>query len=70
MRLGMDARTLSDHFPGVGRYVHHLVQGLAASLGEADRLFVLVDASHRQSRFDLGGPDQDRRIEMLAGGGF
>lgn len=42
MRVVLDARTATDHFPGIGRYVSRLCRALAASPGPED-LWILRD---------------------------
>ncbi len=37
----LDARTATDHFPGIGRYVFHLARALDAQLAEDERMAVL-----------------------------
>jgi alpha-1,3-rhamnosyl/mannosyltransferase len=39
----LDARTATDHFPGIGRYVVNLVQAMVPLLGESERLNLLYD---------------------------
>lgn len=45
----LDARTLDDHFPGIGRYTFHLAQALTAR--EDIRLTLIVNPRARDSRF-------------------
>ena len=51
MRLLFDARTLQDHFPGIGRYVFNLLRALAP-LWEGE-IWVLYCPDARNTRFDL-----------------
>ena len=52
MRLVLDARTATDHFPGIGRCVVNLAQSMVPLLGKGDRLILLRD--HAQpSPWDL-----------------
>jgi glycosyltransferase involved in cell wall biosynthesis len=52
MRLVLDARTATDHFPGIGRYVVNLAQAMVPLLSEDERLLLLRDPS-RPSSWDL-----------------
>lgn len=50
-RLVLDARTIQDHFPGIGRYVYNLLDALAPQVdGE---LVAIVNLALRNTRFDL-----------------
>lgn len=51
MRLLLDARTVQDRFPGIGRYVFNLVQALAG-VHEGD-IVLLVNPALPNSRYDL-----------------
>lgn len=48
----IDGRYLTDHYPGIGRYVFNLVRALAAVAPE-QRLGLLVNRDEKQTRFDL-----------------
>ena len=52
MRWGIDARTLQDHFPGIGVYTHSLIQHLAP-LAPDDELILFHAHEAVDSRFDL-----------------
>ena len=52
MNLCLDARTATDHFPGIGRYVVNLAQAMIPLLGEDDRLILLRDPA-QTSPWDL-----------------
>ncbi|HEU5089407.1 MAG TPA: glycosyltransferase, partial [Roseiflexaceae bacterium] len=52
MHLVIDARTVADHFPGIGRYVYQLVEALAAEHSE-HRLTLLYAPRQRNTRFGL-----------------
>ncbi|NCC51954.1 MAG: glycosyltransferase family 1 protein [Spartobacteria bacterium] len=41
MHVVFDARTATPHFPGISRYVRHLVPGIVDQMGSADALTVL-----------------------------
>jgi alpha-1,3-rhamnosyl/mannosyltransferase len=52
MRVVLDARTATDHFPGIGRYVFNLARALVQVLSESQRLFLLRDPT-QPSRWDF-----------------
>lgn len=52
MRIGIDARTLSDDFPGIGRYTHNLLLAMQPRLG-GDTLVVFYDPENIRSRYSL-----------------
>ena len=46
----LDARTATDHFPGIGRYVSSLAQAMSAQLSRYEQLLVLLQPG-QQSRW-------------------
>lgn len=50
MRVVLDARTLDDHFPGIGRYTFHLAQALDQVAPDLD-LTLVVNPRARSTRF-------------------
>lgn len=54
-RYALDARSATNHFPGIGRYVSNLAQALPALLAPNERLLLLCDPS-RPSRWQLPMP--------------
>ena len=50
LHLGLDARFLTDAYPGIGRYVYNLVQALPTAEVE---ISLLIDPTAVQTRFDL-----------------
>lgn len=52
MRIGIDARTLSDDFPGIGRYAHNLLLAMQPQLG-GDTLVVFYNPENSRSRYSL-----------------
>jgi glycosyltransferase involved in cell wall biosynthesis len=52
MRIVIDVRTISDHFPGMGRYTYHLVRALARQIGR-DELILLSNPALANTRFDI-----------------
>jgi glycosyltransferase involved in cell wall biosynthesis len=53
MRIVIDARTISDHFPGIGRYTYHLARRLA-TLKDRDELLLAYNPETANTRFDIG----------------
>jgi glycosyltransferase involved in cell wall biosynthesis len=51
MRLVLDARTATEHFPGIGRYVFNLAQAIIPLLSKDERLILLRDPT-RSSPWD------------------
>ncbi len=52
MRIGLDARYASDHFPGIGRYIVGLARALAA-LETGHTLVLIAGPRDRRARYDL-----------------
>jgi glycosyltransferase involved in cell wall biosynthesis len=50
MQLVLDARTATDHFPGIGRYTFSLAQAMAPLLNATERLTLVRDPSEPSSR--------------------
>ncbi len=61
MRFLLDGHTLYDHFPGVGRYTYHLIEGIAM-LAPQDEIVVPLNPRLPNRRFDLA---QLRRFPNL-----
>jgi glycosyltransferase involved in cell wall biosynthesis len=60
LKIALDARYVQEHFPGIGRYVYHLAEALAA-LPEGPRLTLFYNPSQtQQPRYDL--PDLAARF--------
>ncbi len=57
----LDARTVTPHFPGIGRYVANLAPALAAQLDPDERLLVLHAPEARERLGGLAGP----RVRLL-----
>lgn len=53
-RVALDARYLQEHFPGIGRYVFHLAEGLAA-LPDGPDLTLFYNPAQPGQRYDLPG---------------
>ncbi len=58
----LDARTVTPHFPGIGRYVANLAPAVAAQLAADERLLVLHAPEARERLAGLAGP----RVRLLA----
>ncbi len=58
----LDARTVTPHFPGIGRYVANLAPALAAQLEANERLLVLHAPEARARLGGLSGP----QVRLLA----
>jgi glycosyltransferase involved in cell wall biosynthesis len=52
MRIVIDARTISDHFPGIGRNTFELIRALARRL-DGEELVLLFNPSLPNTRFDI-----------------
>ncbi len=52
MRIGIDGRYIQDHFPGIGRYTHNLIQALAKAAPE-DSFVLLHNPGVVNTRYDL-----------------
>lgn len=55
----LDARTATEHFPGIGRYVANLARAMGPLLGPEERLTFLRDPS-RHSPWDLSALARER----------
>ncbi len=52
LHIGIDGRTIQDHFPGIGRYTYHLVDALAP-LAAGDTIVLLHNPRLPNSRYPL-----------------
>ena len=52
MRIGIDARTLRDDYPGIGRYIHNLLQAMQPYLA-GHTLVIIHDLGAGKTRYDL-----------------
>ncbi len=59
----LDARTATDHFPGIGRYAVNLARAMAPLLGSEERLTLLRDPT-RPSPWDLS-PLAGERVRVV-----
>lgn len=51
-RIGVDGRWLSEHYPGIGRYVYNLLAALAA-VAQDEEMAVVSTGEPARGRFDL-----------------
>lgn len=65
MRYFLDARTATEHFPGIGRYVSNLARAMAVELQAGEELALLVDGS-RPSPWPLPPPQAQVRQIITA----
>lgn len=64
MRIVIDARCVADHFPGIGRYVYNLLQGLA-ELQLSHTFIVLYNPALQNTRHDITMLARFRTIELV-----
>lgn len=62
MRFCLDARTATEHFPGIGRYVSNLAQAMVAQLANDETLLLIVDRS-RPSTWQL--PHAQKNVKII-----
>jgi len=60
MRIGVDGRVLTDHYPGIGRAVYSVLPSLAA---DADTIVLIRGPEPESSRFPIS-PLTERSIEV------
>jgi alpha-1,3-rhamnosyl/mannosyltransferase len=65
MRIAIDARYVSDHFPGIGRYVYNLLLALASS-DQPHTLIVLHNPALPNTRHDLAALCRFPALELVA----
>ncbi len=58
----LDARSATDHFPGIGRYVSNIAQVLVPLLADGEHLIIVHDAQ-RPSQWQL--PHQSKKVTLL-----
>ncbi len=66
MRLVLDARTVQDHFPGIGRYVFNLVNALAGV--HEGEIILLVNPALPNTRYDLAALARHPHVRLHATG--
>jgi alpha-1,3-rhamnosyl/mannosyltransferase len=65
MRIGLDARYIYDHFPGIGRYTLSLARALAA-LDRRHTLVLLHNPDLPNTRYDLAPLLSGPNVELVA----
>jgi alpha-1,3-rhamnosyl/mannosyltransferase len=65
MRIVIDGRYISDHFPGIGRYVYNLARGLA-ELGPPHTLALLHNPALPNTRHDVAALADTLPIRLVA----
>lgn len=65
MNIGLDARYICDHFPGIGRYVANLVPALAA-LDHGHRLTLLYNPALPNTRHNLDALRRLPHVDLIA----
>ncbi len=65
MRIGVDARYVYDHFPGIGRYVMHVVHALA-DVAYEHTLVLLHNPALPNTRYDLQALHGLPNVELYA----
>lgn len=63
----IDGRYLTDHYPGIGRYIYNLMWALTEAEPKPS-VSLLIDPGGRQTRFDLRLLE-DRGVSMVPGAG-
>jgi len=64
MRILLDARTIQNHFPGIGRYVYNLALALAPQLNGA--LLLLVNHEPRNTQYDLDTITSPPNVQLIS----
>jgi alpha-1,3-rhamnosyl/mannosyltransferase len=63
MRFAIDARYIQDHFPGIGRYTHDLIHGLAR-VAPDDTFVVLHNPQLPNTHYDVSGFSRYPNVEL------
>ncbi|MBN1570158.1 MAG: glycosyltransferase family 4 protein [Acidobacteria bacterium] len=64
MRIAIDVRTISDHFPGIGRYTYSLVCLLARQI-DRDELVLLANPAPANSRFNMQAAAAGSKVSIV-----
>ena len=64
MRTIMDARTASDHFPGIGRYTYSLAREMVRR-GTLEQLLLIVNPQSTNKRFDLAPLTETSGVRLV-----
>ena len=65
MRIVIDGRYISDHFPGIGRYVYNLLIALA-ELPQPHQFAVLYNPDLLNTRYDIAALSRRRPLRLVA----
>ena len=63
MRIGIDGRYIQDHFPGIGRYVYHLIGALAEQA--PGPIVVFHSPMLPNTRFDISALGRYPHVELV-----
>lgn len=64
MRVAIDGRVITDHFPGIGRYTYHMIDALATA-APTDHFIVLHNPDQADARYDLAKLDCHSNVSLL-----
>ncbi len=64
MRTVIDVRTISDHFPGIGRYAYHLVSALARQKNRGELLLV-HNPGLANTRYNLAALASEENVRLV-----
>ena len=64
MRILIDARTINDHFPGIGRYTYNLARALAHHR-DCDSLLLVSNPTPANTRFDVAALASEPGIRIM-----
>jgi alpha-1,3-rhamnosyl/mannosyltransferase len=65
MRIAIDGRVINPHFPGIGRYVYHLVDALATESPDLE-IVLLHDPARFDQRFSLSALARHEGVRPVA----
>jgi hypothetical protein len=65
LRIAIDARYISDHFPGIGRYVYNLLQALG-ELDQPHNFAVLYNPELTNTRYDIAALARLPTLRLVA----
>jgi glycosyltransferase involved in cell wall biosynthesis len=64
MRILIDARTINDHFPGIGRYAYHLARALARQR-DCDSLLLISNPTSANTRLDVAALASEPNVRIV-----
>jgi glycosyltransferase involved in cell wall biosynthesis len=65
MRIGFDARYITDRYHGIGRFAYSLLEAMLSVPGD-DRFVLIVHPGYPDTRFDLARLAADPRVEVVS----